>query len=322
MGLFLASELVQVVDKHFDLGRGRPFLHADPVDDRVLLHVLLFLFYIRLFKINRKRNVAPGAVHSRAGIERIDIILRALAAEFVMTARPDCFFCWFITDATDEDILTSLSMFLEDQIRMIRNLAHLHDETENVGIIIEHNTPAHICVELPGGVGHDATREVSFNLPEKFIMDDHTKQVSYRLRQGTSKWTRTYRLGGSSIDDVWSFFTRLSIILSVIRRSFCRASFLAVGLFRSVTAIILTTTQIYLEYSSGHTRVEDFLVEDRNVTKPTARRSEVEMRRLVMRSHTCACSECISSPYPGTSAAPGMGIACRSNRQMDEFRET
>lgn len=37
-------------------------------------------------------------------------------------------------DMTDSLALTSLGVLLEDQIRMIRHLSHLHDETKNIGI--------------------------------------------------------------------------------------------------------------------------------------------------------------------------------------------
>lgn len=33
--------------------------------------------------------------------------------------------------------LTSISILLEDQIRMVGHLSHLHDETKNVGIFIK-----------------------------------------------------------------------------------------------------------------------------------------------------------------------------------------
>ncbi len=49
---------------------------------------------------------------------------------------------------------------------------YLHDKAEDVGIIVKHDAGTDIGFELSRGVGHDAGREISFNLAEKFVMDD------------------------------------------------------------------------------------------------------------------------------------------------------
>ncbi len=53
-GVPAASELVEIVDKHFNLGRRRPILHLDPVDDGILLDQLLILLDIGLIEVNRQ----------------------------------------------------------------------------------------------------------------------------------------------------------------------------------------------------------------------------------------------------------------------------
>ena len=51
-------------------------------------------------------------------------------------------------------------------------LTHLHDEAKNVRVIVQHDTTTHVGIKLPGGVGHDAGREVSLNLAEELIVND------------------------------------------------------------------------------------------------------------------------------------------------------
>ena len=51
-------------------------------------------------------------------------------------------------------------------------MTHLHDEAKNVRIVVEHDTTTYICIELSGGVGHDAGRKIPLDLAEKFIVND------------------------------------------------------------------------------------------------------------------------------------------------------
>ena len=52
-------------------------------------------------------------------------------------------------------------------------MTHLHDEAENVRVVVEHDTTTHVGIKLTGGVGHDAGRKVSFDLAEELIVNDH-----------------------------------------------------------------------------------------------------------------------------------------------------
>ena len=72
-------------------------------------------------------------------------------------------------------------MFLEDKIRVIGYLPHLHDQTENVGVVIEHNTSADVGVELARRVGHDTAGEIMFDLAEELVMDGDTVKMRYKL---------------------------------------------------------------------------------------------------------------------------------------------
>ena len=85
-------------------------------------------------------------------------------------ARSDRLLCWVVADTADEGVLSAFTMFLQYQIRMVCNLTHLHDETEYIGIIIQHYTTAHIRVELPGRISHDTLREVPFDFTKEFIV--------------------------------------------------------------------------------------------------------------------------------------------------------
>ena len=236
MRLLLASQFIKLVDEHFNLRRGCPVLHANPVDNRVLLDMLFLLLNIRLLKVDRQGNVAAGTINGGTGIEGLDIILGASTTKLMTTARSDCFLSRFIANTANENILAILRMLLQDQVRMISNLTHLHDETEDVSIVVQHDTSAHISIELSSGVGHYALGKVAFNLAEKFVMQDNTILfINQPLIRDMLVGAGTDRLGGSSIAAVWSRFTRLSIILSVIRRSFPNASFRISGSCRSVT---------------------------------------------------------------------------------------
>ncbi len=68
-----------------------------------------------------------------------DETLDAGATELVSAAGPDCLFGRFITDVANQDILTAFCMPLEQEIGMIRNLAHLHNQTEDICVIVKHD---------------------------------------------------------------------------------------------------------------------------------------------------------------------------------------
>jgi hypothetical protein len=74
----------------------------------------------------------------------------------MLAGRTDGIFGCLITNVANEDVLAPLRMFLEDQIGMVGHLAHLHDETEYVGVIVQHNTARDICIKLSGSILHDA----------------------------------------------------------------------------------------------------------------------------------------------------------------------
>lgn len=99
-----------------------------------------------------------------------DKILDAGATKFVSAAGPHCLFGRFITDVADQDILTAFCMPFEQQIGMICDLAHLHDQTEDIGVIVEHDTTRDIGIKLASCVRHDARGEITFDFPEEFVM--------------------------------------------------------------------------------------------------------------------------------------------------------
>jgi hypothetical protein len=99
-----------------------------------------------------------------------------------MAAGPDGTLCWFVTDTANKHVLTTLGMFLQDQIRVIGYLSHLHNQPKDVGVVIEHNTTTNVGVKLPGGVCHDAGREVAFNLTKELVMNDHPAVMSEYIR--------------------------------------------------------------------------------------------------------------------------------------------
>lgn len=154
----LTAEFVQVVHEHFDLRRRRPVFHLDPVDDRVLLHVLLVLLDVRLVEVDGERDVAAWTVRLAVGAvaERADVVFGAFAAELVVAARADCLFGGFVADAADQHVLAALGVFLEDQVGVVGDLTHLHDQTEDVGVVVKHHSAADIRVELPMRVRHNA----------------------------------------------------------------------------------------------------------------------------------------------------------------------
>lgn len=62
VSLLFASEFVEIVDQHLNLGRRCPVFHSNSIDDRTFLDSLLYLFNIGLLKVDRQRNVAFWAV--------------------------------------------------------------------------------------------------------------------------------------------------------------------------------------------------------------------------------------------------------------------
>lgn len=57
---------------------------------------------------------------------------------------------------------------------MISNLTHLHDETKDVGVVVQHDTLAHIGIKPSSRVSHDTVGEVTFNLAEELVVQDDT----------------------------------------------------------------------------------------------------------------------------------------------------
>lgn len=179
----LASLEIEFVEKRFDFGRRSPVLHENPIDDRVLLDGLLGLFNRGLFQINGEGNVTLRAIHSGAILKGLDVILGTFAAELVMAARPNGILRWFVTDATDKNIEARLHVLLEDEVWVVRHLSHLHDETENIGIIIQHDTATDVGIKLPTRVGHDTSREVMFDLAKELVVDsDSDIGVSFKSK--------------------------------------------------------------------------------------------------------------------------------------------
>ncbi len=113
------------------------------------------------------RTVRGGAV-----VEGADVVLGAFAAEFVVAARADGFLGRFVADAADEDVLAAFGVLFEDEVGVVGDLAHLHDETEDVGVVVQHHTAADVGIELADGVRHDAGGEVALDFAEEFIVDD------------------------------------------------------------------------------------------------------------------------------------------------------
>lgn len=137
--------------------------------------MFFLLLDIRLFKINRQGDMAAWTVNDRISLEGLDIILGTSTTEFMTTTRPNGFFGGFVANATHKNILSTLRMLLQNQIRVVGDLAHLHDETEDVGVVVQHDTAAHVGIELSSGAGHDALGKISLDLAKEFVVQDHTK---------------------------------------------------------------------------------------------------------------------------------------------------
>jgi hypothetical protein len=98
-----------------------------------------------------------------------------------MTPRPDGAFGRFVADVANQYILPTFTVFLENQIWMVCYLSHLHDQTEDVGVIVKHDTTANIGIELSIGVGHDTGREVTFDFAKELVVYNDTIQHRYEL---------------------------------------------------------------------------------------------------------------------------------------------
>jgi hypothetical protein len=72
-------------------------------------------------------------------------------------------------------------MFLEDQIGVICDLSHLHDQTENVGVVVKHHTSADVGIKLARSVGHDTPGEIMFDLAEELVVDGDAGGGNYTL---------------------------------------------------------------------------------------------------------------------------------------------
>lgn len=54
---------------------------------------------------------------------------------------------------------------------MIRNLSHLHDETENVGVVVQENTLSNVSVEFTLPTRHNAVGEVILSFTKELAVD-------------------------------------------------------------------------------------------------------------------------------------------------------
>ena len=146
----------EFVNEHLDLGGGGPVRHLDPVDDAGFLDCRLILFALLLLEIDRQRYVATRTVWIGLSVcEIVDEAAYARATEVMAAGRSDGIFSNVVADGADEDILTALGVLLGDHVRMVSHLAHLHDQAEDVGVVIEHHSLGNIGVEGTVSVGHD-----------------------------------------------------------------------------------------------------------------------------------------------------------------------
>lgn len=163
---------MQVIQQSLDLRAAREFLHVDSVDDGRFLDCGFVLYKFRLLEVDGQRQMAAWAVGRRAPLlARLDVILDACAAEVVLARRPNCVFRCLVTDTATQDILSPSTVLFEDQIGMIGDLAHLHDETEDVGIVVQQHALCDISLELTSTIRHDAAGKVVLFLAEKFAIN-------------------------------------------------------------------------------------------------------------------------------------------------------
>lgn len=143
----------------------------------------------------------------------MEVVTGAFSTKFVSTGRSDGLLGRLVTNAADQDILTTFRTLLQDQVRMICDLTHLHDQTEDVGVIIEYDSLSHVCIELAIGICHDARRKVAFDLPEEFVMDDYMfGRQFHRSRVVSFESTKHYSIREQA-QFVHAFLTNIRIIL-------------------------------------------------------------------------------------------------------------
>ena len=118
-----------------------------------------------------------------------------------MTTGTNCFFRRFVANAAYKYVLPGFCVFFQNEIWVIRNLAHLHDKAEDVCVVVQHDTTAYIRIKLPRRVGHNALGEITFNLSKEFVMENNPviTLILFLVHLGGEV---TNRFGGSSIEDV------------------------------------------------------------------------------------------------------------------------
>lgn len=89
----------------------------------------------------------------------------------MLATRTDCFFGRLVTDVAHQHILPALCTLLCDQIRVIGNLPHLHDEAEDVGVVVKHDTSSDVSVKLARCRTHDAVRKILFLVAKEFVVN-------------------------------------------------------------------------------------------------------------------------------------------------------
>lgn len=110
------------------------------------------------------------AIDTCFDIVRSDVVLGALTTELVVTTRPNCVFCGLITDSTYDDVEPGLQMLFENEIRVVRYLAHLHNQTEDICVVVQHDTLTNVGIKFSRGIGHNAPREVIFVLAKELVV--------------------------------------------------------------------------------------------------------------------------------------------------------
>jgi hypothetical protein len=85
--------------------------------------------------------------------------------------RADRFFGSLVADAADNNVLTTFAVLLQNEIRMVRYLAHLHNETEDVRIVIEKDALSDVRLEFPSAIIHNTASKIVFFLAEKLAIN-------------------------------------------------------------------------------------------------------------------------------------------------------
>src|SRR5436309_2318461 len=76
-------------------------------------------------------------------------IFDASPTEGMVTLRLYGFLSHIIAYLADENLLASPALSSQKEIWMIGNLSHLHNEPEDVGVIVQHDALSDIVVKLP-----------------------------------------------------------------------------------------------------------------------------------------------------------------------------